>query len=236
MAVRSLERDLTEGIHARAGPRRHRQPKIATVATVPYPEVSGVRLKSDLRALDARAGTGAHREPALPVSRCPQVAAVPLVRALTARARDARAGPLHQLPAKIGAHSVGRPLQFATGGVVPLPETSGVRLKRDGLGDSIDGQAGAGTRHHPEVTIVTGAGGGGVFPEIAGIRLERDVELRFDEPIVSDARAGALHHPQVKIVAGTALGTGPVPEMARIRLKRDGGVGMRSRNAYPRRR
>src|SRR5262249_61635977 len=101
MAVRSLERALTEGIPARAAPRRHRQPKIATVATVPYPEVSGVRLKSDPRAADARAGTGAHREPGIPVSRCPQVAAVPLVRDLPPRARDARAGPLHQPPATI---------------------------------------------------------------------------------------------------------------------------------------
>src|SRR5262249_46738092 len=120
------------------------------------------------------------------------------------------------------------------------PEIAGIRLKRDGLAGTAGSHAGAGTRHHPEVTIVTGTGVGLIFPEMAGIRLERDVEVRPDEPIVSDARAGALHHPQMKIVTGTGLGSvalrTPVPEIARIRLKRDGRVGVRSRNAYARRR
>src|SRR5262245_40724933 len=113
---------------------------------------------------------------------------------------------------------------------------AGVRLKRDLRGELASGKdAGAGTRHHPEVTIVTGTGGGSVFPEMAGIRLERDVDVRYIETTVNDARAGALHHPQVTIVTG-ARGGIPFPEMAGIRLKRDAIVGLRSRSAYARRR
>src|SRR5262245_42078097 len=113
---------------------------------------------------------------------------------------------------------------------------TGVRLKHDLLGELANGKdAGAGTRHHPEVTIVTGTGGGGLLPEMPGSRLQRAAAARYTDSTVNDARAGALHHPQVKIVTGTRGGI-PFPEMAGIRLKRDAIVGLGSRNAYARRR